>query len=325
MPIRRRLRRAQPATPPPDAFPVERHRVRDELVIAWVRAGQGGYPLLLLHGWPETKRIWWRNIEPLAAAGFEVIVPDLRGYGDSEVSAADHHDIAEYSLDCDDLVRRILGHTRYAVVGGDVGAMVAVDMALRFPDAVERLCFFNSATPFLAESFVAAGLEPDSLPNDATADYRTWQGAAPDELAARLDTPEGRRLYVASMYTHRLWATPDAFTASELDFMTEPFADAAHLRASWAVYQLATGRRIPREMPRLLEPVSTPTLLLYGPEDHVIPSDFPERCEIAFTHRIGPVIIPDAGHFLQWERSDVFNPLLASCFRDLVLEWNRRS
>ena len=34
---------------------------------------------MLLHGWPETKRIWWRNIEPLAEAGFEVIVPDLRG------------------------------------------------------------------------------------------------------------------------------------------------------------------------------------------------------------------------------------------------------
>jgi pimeloyl-ACP methyl ester carboxylesterase len=38
-----------------------------------------GYPLLLLH--PETKRIWWRNIGPLAEAGYEVIAPDLRGYG----------------------------------------------------------------------------------------------------------------------------------------------------------------------------------------------------------------------------------------------------
>ena len=50
--------------------------------------------MLLLHGYPETKRIWWRNIEPLAAAGFEVIVPDLRGYGDSDLSADDVYDLA---------------------------------------------------------------------------------------------------------------------------------------------------------------------------------------------------------------------------------------
>ena len=49
----------------------------------YVRAGAGGYPLLLVHGWPESRRIWWRNIGPLADAGFEVIAPDLRGFGDS--------------------------------------------------------------------------------------------------------------------------------------------------------------------------------------------------------------------------------------------------
>ena len=36
---------------------------------AYVREGAGGVPLLLVHGWPESKRIWWRVIEPLAAAG----------------------------------------------------------------------------------------------------------------------------------------------------------------------------------------------------------------------------------------------------------------
>ena len=40
-----------------------------------------GSPVLLVHGWPETSRIWWRNIGVLADAGFEVIAPDLRGLG----------------------------------------------------------------------------------------------------------------------------------------------------------------------------------------------------------------------------------------------------
>lgn len=45
---------------------------------AFIHEGVGGYPLLLLHGYPETKRIWWRNISALAEAGYEVIAPDLR-------------------------------------------------------------------------------------------------------------------------------------------------------------------------------------------------------------------------------------------------------
>src|SRR3546814_17834202 len=62
----------------PDRFTVQRYPGRgfDQ---AYVREGVGGVPLLCVHGWPETKRIWWRTIEPLAAAGFEVIVPALPG------------------------------------------------------------------------------------------------------------------------------------------------------------------------------------------------------------------------------------------------------
>ena len=73
----------QPETPPPDAFEIHRAEVAPNLELAFVREGIGGYPLLLVHGYPETKRIWWRNIQPLVDAGYEVIVPDLRGHGNS--------------------------------------------------------------------------------------------------------------------------------------------------------------------------------------------------------------------------------------------------
>jgi hypothetical protein len=45
----------------------------------YVHEGRGGVPIVLVHGWPESKRLYWRVIAPLAGAGFEVIVPDLRG------------------------------------------------------------------------------------------------------------------------------------------------------------------------------------------------------------------------------------------------------
>jgi pimeloyl-ACP methyl ester carboxylesterase len=309
----------QPETPAPSAFEVHRERVRDELSLAFVRQGVGGYPLLLVHGAAETKRIWWRNIRPLAEAGFEVIVPDLRGFGDSDLSPADVYDIANYSRDLHALVHDVLGHERCAVAGGGLGGVAIVDLSLRFGPFVERLCFFNSVPPILGAAYEEAGLDPQMLRDDATGDYRVWQGRRPDELLKQLDTPELRRRWVADFYGHRLWAARGAFSQEDVAFMTEPFADAERLRASWASFQGGSGLRIPEESPRFMEPVPTLSLVLFGPEDHAIKPDFMRRCEIAFPNRIGPLVVPEAGHFVQWERADVFNAMFAWCFRDLAL------
>lgn len=314
-----RLRPAQPATPAADAFTIHRHEVRDGISLAYVREGIGGYPLLLVHGYPETKRIWWRNIVPLVEAGYEVIVPDLRGFGDSDLSDEDEYDIAIYSRDLEALVRDVCGHERIGAVGGDVGGAVLVDLVHRFPDLVDKLVFFNTVPPMLIDEFVAAGIDLRSIRSigdGPTSDYRYRQGATPDELAAELDTEAKRRRYIGEMYGHRLWGSPGGFTAADMDFMTEPFADDAHLRASWAVYQLAHGRPM-SEPPLVAHPVETPTLVLYGPDDNVVGPDFVHCCEIAFRNRTGPVVIPGAGHFLQWERADVVNPLVASFFGDV--------
>ena len=63
--------------------------------------------------------------------------------------------------------------------------------------------------------------------------------------------------------------------------------------------------------------MQAPTLILYGPDDQVVPKDFAKRCEIAFANRVGPVVIPECGHFLQWERADVFNELAKYFYADL--------
>src|SRR5689334_10713773 len=78
-------------------------------------------PLVLIHGWPETKRIWWRNIGPLAAAGFEVIATDLRGFGESGVAPDGFHDTPTSSRDLHALVHDHLGHERVVLVAGDFG------------------------------------------------------------------------------------------------------------------------------------------------------------------------------------------------------------
>jgi pimeloyl-ACP methyl ester carboxylesterase len=299
-------------------FAVHRAVVRDGLEVAYLREGEGGFPLVLLHGWPETKRIWWRNVEPLAQAGFEVIAPDLRGFGDSGLAPDGCYDPATHARDVHALVHDVLGHERCATAGGDLGGVVAQDLALRFDDFVVRQCLFNTIPPVLPDDYAAAGI-PAEIPRDVrmAADYFLRQGREADALAAELDTAEKRRRYVAQFYGSRFWAAPGAFRPADVDFMTEPFTDPDVLRAGFGIYETALGTRAAAEPPRIFERSAVPTLVLYGPADHVIPRDFPARCEVAFTEVIGPFIVERAGHFLQWERADVLNQALIYFCADL--------
>jgi pimeloyl-ACP methyl ester carboxylesterase len=284
-----------------DVFPVHKANLRG-IGLAYVREGAGGIPLLLIHGWPETKRIWHRNIGPLAACGFEVIAPDLRGFGDSDVAADGFYDVAAHSRDLYALVHDALGHRSVCVVGGDLGGAVLQDLSARFPGWVKRQVIFNSPLPYLKDEH--GGLK--TRPPLEAADYFLRQGADADALLAELPTPEQRRAYVAAFYGHRFWAAPGAFTPDVVAFMTEPFADAGKLRAGWGNYESAMGVR-PSSEPALLSKNATPTLILFGPDDHVIYPDFDRMAAAVFTEHVGPFIVRDAGHFLQWEAAHLLN------------------
>ena len=292
------------------AFAVEHAEVRDRVRIGYVRAGAGGYPLLLLHGWPETKRIWWRNIAPLAEAGFDVIAPDLRGFGDSGLAPDGFYDLAAHARDMHALLNDVLGHDRCAAAGGDLG--------LRFEGFVERQVLFNCVLPLLGAQYEAAGIASEpTRETRMAADYFVRQGREADELAAELASAQQRRRYVGEFYGHRFWASPGGFSRDEVAFMTEPFADAERLRAGWGNYESALGTREMSEAPRFFEVSDVPTVALYGPDDHVIWRQFPQMCEVAFRELIGPFVVPGAGHFLQWERADLLNRTIDYFLRDL--------
>jgi pimeloyl-ACP methyl ester carboxylesterase len=303
----------------PDAFAVHRAEANG-VALAYAREGVGGFPLLLVHGWPETRRIWWRNIAELAEAGFDVIAPDLRGFGDSGLAPDDRYDTAAHARDMQALLAG-LGIDRCVVCAGDLGGFVAQDLSLRFDGLVDRLVLFNTIPPIVPELYAAAGL-PAELPRETrqAADYFLRQSRDADGLAAELDSEAKRRGYVAQMYGPRFWAAPGAFDRAAVDFMTEPFADAERFRASIANYEYAGGPRRAPEVPRVLEANPTSTLVLYGPEDHVVPRDFPRRMEVAFPNVVGPFVVPDAGHFVMWERPRVLNGALAAFCRDLLGE-----
>ncbi len=283
---------------------------------AYVREGAGGIPLVCVHGWPESKRIFWKLIDPLVASGFEVIVPDLRGFGDSEVGPDGFHDVASSSIDIYSLVHDELGHERVVLLGGDLGGPVIQDLALRYPDWVDRLVLFNSPLPYLKQEM--AGIAGTRPPMEA-ADYFLRQGTDPDGLAAELTTPEQRRRYIATFYTSRFWAHPGAFMApGEIDFHTEPFGDAAHLRASFGGYQSTFDPAARSEPTLMTKNETTRALILYGPSDHVIYPAFDRMAAVVFPRHVGPYLLRDCGHFVPWEAPHALASGTAAFCADLL-------
>lgn len=129
-----------------EGFDVQRVRLPD-LTINCASAGSGP-PVLLLHGHPQTHVVWRKVAPRLVEAGYRVIAPDLRGYGDSDKPESDpsHFPYSKRVMATDQVaLMEHLGHDTFSVVGHDRGGRVAHRLALDFPDAVERLVVLDIA------------------------------------------------------------------------------------------------------------------------------------------------------------------------------------
>jgi pimeloyl-ACP methyl ester carboxylesterase len=116
---------------------------------------QNGPVVVLLHGFPEFSYGWHRQIEPLAAAGFRVIVPDQRGYNLSGKPAG----VAAYALT--ELVSDViaiadqLGQEKIFLAGHDWGAAVAWSAALLHPQRIAKLVVLNVPHPSVMRKFLS--------------------------------------------------------------------------------------------------------------------------------------------------------------------------
>lgn len=113
------------------------------------RTGGVGDVVVLLHGWPQHSQMW-HAIAPLLAQFYKVVVPDLRGSGGTTILGP--YDKATLADD----VRRLLDSLqidRFHLVGYDLGAGVAYDLAARYPERVERLAFMEFGLPGFGYEF----------------------------------------------------------------------------------------------------------------------------------------------------------------------------
>jgi pimeloyl-ACP methyl ester carboxylesterase len=146
-----------------------------------------GRPVVLLHGFPDSGRLWRRQVRALAAAGFQVIVPDLRGYGRSgKPDAVDAYSLLLLIAD----VQAVLAEeqiSRAHVVGHDWGAALAWLLAALAPDQVDHVAVLSVGHPatFLRTLeqrqlswymllFQFAGVAELWLTDDNWANFRSW-------------------------------------------------------------------------------------------------------------------------------------------------------
>jgi pimeloyl-ACP methyl ester carboxylesterase len=199
--------------------------VEPGLRLHYVTAGTGPRAVVLLHGFPQTWRQWHRVIPPLVDAGFRVVAPDYRGAGqswrppggyDKRTMAGDIHRLLREHLRIEDPV---------AVVGHDIGLMVAYAYAQAYRDDVSHLVVVDAPLPG-TEVF-------DRLRSDPRVWHFGFHGAR--DVAEMLVAGRERQ-YLQAFFNARIF-DPSAITEDELDVYASAYAAPGAMRAGFELYR----------------------------------------------------------------------------------------
>lgn len=206
--------------------------IESERGAIFVREGGDGFPVLLLHGFPETN-VMWRDVAPLLAGKFRVIAADLPGYGrsgcpDERVPhAMSKREMAATLV----AAMRSAGHDRFAIIGHDRGGRVAYRAALDHPAAISRVAVLD-IVPTLdvwdrADARFALAFWPFSLL------------AQPSPLPERLISAAPDAIVDDAL---NAWGTPrEAFPEWVREAYISALSDPAHVHAICEEYRAAAS------------------------------------------------------------------------------------
>jgi len=277
----------------------------DGFRLAYDRAGDGP-PVVLLHGWPGDRGDY-RLVAPALADVADVVVPDLRGFGESDRPAVRPDEYAGAAQ-----ARSVLGlieelDLREVVLAGyDIGSRIAQVVAGQAPDRVRALV--------IAPPVPGAGrrlLDPAVL---AEFWYQNFHRL---ELSERL--LDGRRDavrdYLRHFWTH--WSGP-AFTPADadLDRLADGYGRPGAFPSSIGWYRAGSGilaRGLQEQAPDPADRLRTPTHVLWPAHDPLFPSAWSDRLGEFFAD-VTLTALPDAGHFVPLEAADE----LASAIRAAI-------
>jgi pimeloyl-ACP methyl ester carboxylesterase len=274
----------------------------DTVRLHYVEAGSG--PLVvLLHGFPEFWFAWRDQIDALAAAGFRVVAPDMRGYNLSSKPAG----IASYALpllaaDVRDLIAERGGEDGALLAGHDWGGLVAWATASYHPASIRRLGILNMPHP----QRMLEGLRTAQQLRKSW--YILFFGLPwlPERLL-RLRRFEALR----APLEHD--ARAGAFTPADIDRYVEAWSQPGALTAMLGYYRATIRARLRRESDELA-PVTAPTLIIWGERDRHLGAELaqPHAADVPNLERV--VRLPGASHWVAHDEPELVSRLLIEFF-----------
>jgi pimeloyl-ACP methyl ester carboxylesterase len=267
------------------------------LRLHYVTAGEGTRTIVLLHGFPQTWWEWRHIIPELVDAGFRVVAPDYRGAGHSwrPLGGYDKRTMAE---DIHRLLRQHLGiQGSIALVGHDIGLMVAYAYAQAYRDDVSELVVMDAPLP------------GTTVFDRLRADPRVWHFA----FHGARDVPEllvaGReRQYLQAFYNARCF-DPSAISDADLDIYASAYAAPGAMRAGFELYRVFDrDAEDNRDALRRHNKLTMPVLAVGGATSTSGPLVEEMMREVALD--VTGLRVPDTAHWIAEENPRVFTGAL---------------
>ena len=289
---------------------------------------QGEGPLVLLcHGWPELSYSWRHQIPAIAAAGFYVVAPDMRGFGRTSAPA----EIGAYTIfdNVGDMVALVAatGQKQAAIIGHDWGAPVAWHAALFRPDIFTAVAGLSVPPPlrgrdrpldtlresgisnFYWQYFQPPGTAEAEFERDIGLTMRTLLGRGFSDPAASLFIEDGKG-FLGELRPDR--PLPDWLSEADLAFFTEAYTRSG-FRGGLNWYR-NIDRNWELTAPWQDAKIQQPSLFIAGSKDSVITGLIGAK-RVGDMERVLPnlkqkLIIEGAGHWIQQERAEEVNAAL---------------
>lgn len=277
---------------PRRSAPVERHRVTgaDGLSLSVLTAGDRQRPAVLaLHGWPGLHTDWMPVIERMGDVFW--IVPDLRGFGDSDAPPSSATDRSGPNAHAQDM-RAVLDHLQIpsaVVAGHDIGATVAQAFALEEPRRARALALFNPPYPGIAERRFTPKAQQEMW----------YQHFHQLPLAERLldGHPDAVRAYLEHFYC--AWSgSGSPLSDEQLSAVAAAYSRPGRFAASIAYYRARAQAKLAPAPPA--ERPTPPAFVAWGEEDPVMPIGWSDRLDEHFELNHFERVA-GAGHFLPLE------------------------
>jgi pimeloyl-ACP methyl ester carboxylesterase len=270
----------------------------DGFRLAYDRTGSGP-PVVLLHGWPGD-RTDFRHVVPRLVASAEVVVPDLRGFGESDKHdrpPADAYSAGAQARSVAGLIDE-LGLGRPVLAGYDIGSRIAQAVARIFPERAGALVI---APPVPGAGSRVFGVE---------AQQEFWYQAFHQlDLAVQLidGRPDAVRAYLRHFWSH--WSGPSFVPAeTDLDHLVGGYGSPGAFTASIGWYRAGSGTvatSAAEQAPVSGDRLAVPATVLWPEHDPLFPRSWSDRLAEFFS-RAELRAVDGAGHFMPLEAPSAF-------------------